>query len=162
VTAAVVRVADGLERVAAARQDALVQAVVAVRALEASLVRALGGGALRGLPILAWPRFRAAAVVAPPARGGPAAGRGIDTRVPRGREVMVVLPRGELAWAWMEGPQVQTRGVLDRELRGEDLANVADAVLEAAGRHAERCDRTAEGWRGVADLAARLRGALAG
>jgi hypothetical protein len=146
------------DRLRVADERARNKSVLAVRALEHALMRAVAGAQIRGLAILAWPCFRGASVVGRRARFG------IDTRVERGgSEQMVVLPTGELAWASIavEDGQARTRGVLDRELRSADVEDFARAVLALAARHEERCDREAAERGKVAALADRLRAALA-
>lgn len=157
-TLEVERVRRACDRLRVAEERAVNRSVLAVRALERALMRAAAPGGLRGMSILAWPAFRAAALVGPRARAG------VDTRVPSGgAEVLVLLPTGELAWARVrvEDGVPATRGLLDREIRDTDLEDFSRALQVVAARHAQRCDRSVEGWERVGDLADRVRAAVA-
>jgi hypothetical protein len=150
-----VDVRERLARLEEAREHAHDRVVLAVRAIEQRLTQALDGDILRGLPVIALPKFRAAAVV-------PASCRyGVATHVPHdGRELLVVSNRGHLAMVRREGGELVCRACLDLDIRIEDLTDVARTVALVAERHVERCDRTAARWAEFGALAARLHSIL--
>jgi hypothetical protein len=121
------------------------KALAAMRAVESSLVGALGGERLRGLPNVAQAGasapFYAARINAFSRRAGSGKDLPID-----GREVLVLLPEGCIAvahWCGDEGA-VGTRAPRDEELLAEDLEAFVRVVQEVLERHVIKAsERTA-------------------
>jgi len=140
-----------------AAEDARPACVAAVRQMEASLVEALGGETLKGLPCLygeSAERFY----------GARARGR-LDKKLYE-KPVLVICPDGRLRVAQfvVAGPGVPegvlTREAEDSELLVEDVEVVARAIDAVLKAHVAAAARTTARYDALVELAQKLEAAL--
>ena len=143
---------EGGELLAAARERARPECIAAVRQLEAALVEALGGEALKGLPRLQ---------NNPGVYGASVRGKHRDVELDD-RPMLVVVPSGRLHMARLspDSDEVVTRAVDDDELLAEDVENVAQTFAVALVKHLASVEKTTARYAGLSALAKKLEDAL--
>jgi hypothetical protein len=143
---------EGGELLAAAREKARPECIAAVRALEAALLEALGGEALKGLPRLQ---------NNPGVYGAPVRGKHRDVELDE-RPTLVVAASGRLTMARLieDSGDVEQRPVEDEELLAEDLEAVAQTFSVVLVRHLASVEKTTARYEGLSALAKKLEDAL--